>query len=438
MFALHETTRKRICRWAFFALCMAPTVATASWIGSHYAPGRKGRIARELGRELGAQVKLINWRTPRPRAASSAGVTVSDAASGHTLLTMAGFAMLDRDGTQQLSAKRVEIHLEQLPRLASNASQWLARAPRSVIELLTIEAAFRLTGPDSPEAFLLRNVRGRVDRDEAGRVRLKLVADVTNGSAATAATTVALTLQPSTEEDASAPVVEIQSVASAIPASVLAPFVPGFNRLGDDAVFQGTVRWSIDSRGVAVSVEGAVKGVDFAGVLPAGSPHELRGVGTLDLTEWRWRGEKLERISGTAQIEAGQVSRSLVEAAITKLYCQHKSAGLAAPADRVMLPLDLLAVSFELDRRGLVFNGMCPIEAAGLEGCVAVSEGQPLLVEPAYDSEAFQVPDGGEFRFHLAHLVQALAAPTAIGLPASQEAIEISKPLPLPPSTPSK
>lgn len=435
MFALHETTRKRICRWAFFALCMAPTVATASWIGSHYAPGRKGRIARELGRELGAHVKLVNWRTPRPGAASCSGLTVSDADSGHALLTSYGFAMLDRVGAKQLAAERVEIGVEQLPRLASNVSQWLARLSQSAIEFHSSATAFKFSNHNSPRAFLLRNVRGRIDRDEAGRVRVKLVAEVEKDSPAAEATTVALTIRPSADRG-TAPIVELLSTDVPIPARMLAPFVPGFDHLGDDAVFQGTVRWSRDSRGPVVSASGNLQHVNFADVLPAGSPHKLRGVGTLKIKEWQWRGEKLERVSGAAHLETGHISRSLVEAAITKLFCQHASAGLDVADNRVLLPLDVLAVSFELDERGLVFKGQCSIEAAGLEGCVAVSEGQPLLVEPAYDTKPFHVPDGGEFRFHLAHLVQALAAPTAIGLPASQEAIEISKPLPLPPSIP--
>ncbi|RIK75483.1 MAG: hypothetical protein DCC67_15265, partial [Planctomycetota bacterium] len=220
-----------------------------------------------------------------------------------------------------------------------------------------------------------------------------------------------------------------------IPARCLAPFVPGFGRVGEDAGFQGVIRWSADVTEATASAQGVLRGVDFAAVLPMGTPHRLAGTGTIELGEWKWRGAKVVRLAGILRVKDGQVSPSLVDAAVTKLFCQRNSQTAADSATADMLPLDELALRFELDGEGLLFTGQCPLTSAGVEGCLAVSRGQPLIVEPAY--ETFPSPTGKAFRFHLAHLVQALAAPAAIGVPASQEAIEIARPLPLPPWRPS-
>lgn len=459
MFAFHETTRKRICRAGFFVLCLAPTIATAAWIGSRHAPGRKEHIARELGRHLNAQVQLHDWRTPLPNAVRSTGMNISDAAAGRPLLEVAGFDARGINSARVMSAQRIIIDVERLPQIVQHISAWLARVERQPLELRIAQATIKLGGAAPHDQFTLHEVIGRVDRDAAGGLQMQLSAKVAADGKLASSSILKLTLKPSRDGSNATPIVELQAKSAAIPARSLAAFVPGCGHVGANAAFQGTVRWTADWSGPLVVAEGKLQSVDFASLLPAGSPHKLAGVGAIEIDQWKWRGAKIERLAGKLHLEDGRASQSLLLACLTSLYCQFVRDGVALtgldavgalndaagdwrPAETddaesvVMAPVDLLAMRFELDREGLLFFGDCAMPDSP-PGCLAVCQSRPLLLQPAYESGAFPKPSGTKFRFHLAHLVQALAAPTLIGLPASREAIEMAEPLPLPLSTPA-
>jgi hypothetical protein len=427
MFAFHETTRKRICRTAFFALCVAPTLASAAWIGIHRAPGRTGRLARGLSDKLGVHVTLADWREPRPRIVSSSGLVLSDAASGSSLADIASLELRRDGGGHVYSATEVALDGHEMARLSELVRSWLAKLPAERHEIhcrkLIIRLASVSAGPkgaaDPLNTIVLYDVKGIADRDASGRLQAQFTARAVEDESSPD-NVIRMTLAAATAPESAAPTLTLDTHECSVPAALLAGIVPGFDRLGQHARFIGEVRWSLDAVQIQGVAQGRVDAVELSAVLPAGSPHAIEGSANLELSELSWRGIRIERLAGTVVAGQAQISRSLVEAAVRNFSCGQSGAGVPVASDDALIALDALAVQFELDAKGLTFWGHSPPGLNLPAGCLAMSGSKPLLFGPPYRD------------WPLGELVRTLAAPSTAWLPATREAVEMADRLPLP------
>jgi len=415
MFAFHETTRKRVCRTAFFVMCVAPTLATAAWIGGQRLPGHQSRTARQLSDALAVHVKLANWRRPRPRFVRSAGLSLTDASSGHSLAVINGFEHQPAESGSIFSAREITVDAGSLVGLTQKIDAWLSKLPPETHEIRIGKLIVKVTSQDS---FVVLHVQGRVDRDPAGRPRLRLAGHVDENLGPNTPA-IQMTLEPSLDSASAARRLMLE-IPCATPAKLLASVVPVVGDCGNEAAFSGAVQWLLDQPVSRGSIQGRLENVDLAAVLPAGSPHSMRGAATVELQEFSWRGTRIERLTGAIHAEDAQASRSLVDAAVKHFACAQASDGTTMADDASMVAIDLAGIRFHLDENGLTFWGNCPSDSTSPKGCMAISGLQPLLIEPRY------------YNFHPGVLVQAFAAPAATWLPASREALEMADRLPLP------
>lgn len=417
MFALHETTRRIVCRTAFIALCVAPTLAVGAWIGERHWPGRKGRIAQELGQRAGAHVKLDDWRTPRPGLVRSSGLVVSDPRTALKLIEVEGVEVRTGNSARLFSIERATIECEQLGLLAPRAYGWLTNLPAQDqdIRVGTLELKA------GTARLLLNNVQGCVQRDSSGRLQARL-SGISVGGKSTDPSAVRLTLAASSEKTNASPVLVLET-SVAIPAPALAAVAPGFGSFGKTATFVGSVRWTLDAPAIRGFMSGRVEQVDLAGLRPEGSPHDLRGLATITLDELRWNGERIERLAGSITGGRAQVSKSLVEAMANILRCPRPTEGLASAIDPSIVELDAIGMRFQLDDHGLTLQGVCKTAGEAASDCLLVSGGRPLVMQPPFQG----IPVGA--------LVQALSAPPPAWVPATREAVEMAERLPLPNST---
>jgi hypothetical protein len=425
MFAFHETTRKRICRMAFFALCVAPTCVTAYWMAGHFWPGRLGRTARSISDALDVHVKLADWRESRPNTVRSSGLTLSDASTGNSLVEVRSLE-LRSGGGRRFAANEIVVDAGTLASLFGKLNAWLAKLPPEIHEFrcerLLIQRSNSLNvGDVADRTFMiaLEGVQGRVERDRAGRVQAHFAAHIA-GAEAGSGGIVRLTLAPSQQQGSVAATVTFDASQCMAPAWALGEFLPGFGRVGANARFSGGVQWMLDQPEVRGAASGQLSTVDLEQILPAGSPHKLAGTARIDLSELYWRGGQIERLAGSIIAERAGMSRSLLDAMVTTFDCGQGSDGDPMEGDASMIALDLLAVRFELHEAGLTIWGHCPAEANMQEGCMAVSGLQPLLIAPRY------------YNWALGKLVQVIAGPSSAWLPASREAIDMGSRLPLP------
>jgi hypothetical protein len=416
MFALHETTRKHVCRLAFVALCVAPTLVVAAWIGGRHLPGRKGRIAQELGQRAGVHLKLADWKEPRPGLIRSSGIVVSDPRTALGLVDVEGVEIRSSGRQRLYLIERATIECEQLECLAARISAWLGNLPAQDQEIRI--GALQLKAGGSQ--LVLNNVQGRVECDASGRLQAQFTGFSVR-SKSTDLPAVKLTLAPCSEKTNASAVLTLET--SMAPARLLAAVAPFFGSIGKTAGFEGSVRWTLDQSLVRGSISGCVEKADLAAILPAGSPHEMRGLGTITFDELRWHGQRLERLTGSIRCDRAQVSQSLIEALEKNLRCPRMTVGQASAIEPSIVELDAIAMRFQLDEQGLTVLGDCPTANGAAGGCLAVSGGQPLVLQPPFHG----IPVG--------FLVQALSAPPTAWVPATREAVEMAERLPLPNST---
>lgn len=460
MFAFHETTRKRICRTGFFALCLAPTCATAAWIADHHLPWRQAAAALRLSDRYHLNVELTGFREPRPDLLRTAAATLTDPKAAAPLLKLTGVET-HRGEALALSIDEVSLSVADLPALAERLEWSLQRTDARRIDLLVKQVT--LTAPVITQ---LHQLKATIERDAAGKLRLRLLAHTTATPAADAKP-LGLSLETNAPPaDASADaaehvVVTLDTQQNSLPIALLAPLVPGATALNETAAFTGIVTWkSSHSLGgpTQPTWEGALRGkfagVDLAKLIPPASSHKLQGSATLELADCRWRDDRFTRLAGTLVANPdAQLNGDFLFAARKFLGCRigadHPE--LQAAAERFADPrlpraeedatlaasshhLDRFACQFDLDAAGIVIAPRAPQEdsSGAAADVLAVANGHPLLLAAA-DRQASA--ESGVFtpvRLPAASWLQFMANSTPQWLPFTPEAVETARRLPRP------
>jgi hypothetical protein len=463
MFSLHETTRKRTCRTAFFALCLAPTCATAAWIADHHLPWRDAAAARRLSDRYHLEVALTDWQDPRPSVTRLAGVTLAEPGDAAPLLKLAGVESHRRGDSLILTVNELTLAVADLPALAARLEWSLTRTAAEKIELhvnkLTLQkAATAGRGPHADQAppVTLHRLHGVIERGQRDQPRLQLIAHLAEQPAADAkpiSLVAASAAAPTSGGEAgdeekldAAPgqVITLHTQQNAIPVALLAPLVPGMAALNETATFTGVVTWHAPAN-IAGTLRGRLDGVDLAGALPKNSPHVLAGTAAVELAECRWQGEQFQCLVGTLTTTDAAANGSLLIAAPIYLGCrpgeslkplqaaaarytEQSRAGLEPSAeDEALLAaihlLDHLACRFTLDAAGLAIEPHLPADSPLPADAIAASEDQTILFCRSL-AEAPQLPAVAWLQF--------IASPPGLWIPVTPATLETARRLPSP------
>lgn len=465
MFSLHETTRKRTCRTAFFALCLAPTCATAAWIADHHLPWRDAAAARRLSDRYHLDVQLADWQDPRPSMTRLAGVTLAEPGIVDPLLKITGVEAHRRGDSLILTVNELTLAVADLPALAARLEWSLSRTAAEKIELhvnkLTLQkAATAGRGPHPNQAppITLHQLQGVIERGPNASPRLLLIAHLAEQSTADAkpiglsyelAATTSADDEVHQAANAAEPAAQQQVVTfntqqNAIPVALLAPVVPGMGSLNNAATFTGVVTWRASDAG---DLRGRLDGVDLAGILPANSPHKLTGAATIELTDCQWQGERLQQLVGTLAATDAHANGPFLAAALSYLACQpgeslrptlaaaqrlaeqRRAGEEPSPEDAALLDathtLTHLACRFTLDAAGLAIEPHIPAASTLPAGTLAAIEDQSALFCPQLT---------GSSKLQAAAWLQFIASPPPPGqwLPYTPEALETARRLPTP------
>ena len=456
MFSLHETTRKRTCRTAFFALCLAPTCATAAWIADHHLPWRDAAIARNLSDRYHFDVTFADWQEPRPSMTRLAGVALAEPGAADPLLKLTGVEAHRRGDALVLAIDEVALAVTDLSPLAARFDWLLSRTPATKIEL-RIERATLAASDDAP-VITLYQLRGAIERHGDAPPRLQAIAHLTENPSPDAkpigltyelAATTSVDVEAHQAANAAVPVaqqpvVTLNTQQNAIPVALLAPVVPGIAALNNAATFTGVVTWRASDVG---ELHGRLDGVDLAGILPADSPHKLTGTATLELTDCQWQGEHLQRLVGAFAATDAQANDSFLAATHGYLACrpvdsmlptlvaaqrlaeQRRAGHELSPEDAALLDathkLTHLACRFTLDAAGLAIEPHIPAASTLPADTLAAIEYQSVLLCPQLTESK---------RLQAAAWLQFIASPPPPGqwLPYTPEALETARRLPTP------
>jgi len=419
MFRLHETTERRVCRWAFVLLCATPTLAIAAWIVYGHRPWRLQDEQLRLGAALHADVRLTNWHEPRPGAVRTASVELADAAATAGFVTLAKLDHRTSGQAAWLTAETVALEVRQLPLLAARLHRWLT-------ELEERETRFhcerlKLQDSESGVAETYHDVEAIVRRGQGAAYEVQLVARANSDAADAPRLRATLAFSPKGEtSDGELHTATIDAAEAPLPLWLVGAFAPIGPGWGDDASLAGTIQLEFAGDQLRGTAKGSLTNLDLASVAAAGT-YTAEGQARVELDELRWHDAHVERVAGVVHAENIRVSPSVITAATDQLFCGPLASGerSAAPTEG-LVAVDAVSCRFVLDAGGLALTGAIP-ESAGLPaGCMAAAAGRPLLTTPRHP------------RLHPSTWVQFIAAGADGWVPGAREAIEAANRLPLP------
>jgi hypothetical protein len=420
MFRLHETTQRRVCRWAFVLLCAAPTFAVVVWIVYGHRPWRLSDEQRRLSAALYADVRLTSWRVPRPGVERTATVELGEPGEAERFAKLSKLEIRRTGDVAWLTADQVSFDVQRLHMLAARLPLWLD-------DLAERELRFRcrrltLNDPESNASATYRDVEAVIRGGDGGGHQVQLIAQADSDAAE--APRLRASLRISLTDDAGSSAISaatVDATEAPLPLWLMSALAPIGRGWGEDAAFAGTIR--IDAagdqrRGTAA---GSLAPLDLSTIAAAAGAHRAEGHAIVDLDELRWHGARIDRVAGVVQAQSIRMSRSVIAAAAEQLFCRHVASGSPlGPSAGELIAVDAVSCRFSLDADGLALAGTLP-EAAGIPaGSMVAAAGQPLLATPPYA------------RLHPSAWVQFIAGRTTGWVPATREAIEAASRLPLP------
>jgi hypothetical protein len=385
MFRLHDITRRRICRVAFFLLCVAPTVGTVVWCARRHLPGVVDTETRRLEAALGLKVSLSGLRHLRPGGVLYERLELSDPETGRLVLRCRVLEAdwrqsTDRQGRPNtllvLIASQPEIEATAIDRLGELLSR-LLQSRIGTAQLDVRLAAGQLTLRCGDGAQTLTELEGSIESFAGGtqaEASFRLA-----GTDTTEPIRIRLIRNRQTTPPTSA--FELDTGGGALPCDLLAMGLPGLEQLGARSRLRGYI-WASQASNDQGSADwggelaGQIFDVDLDDLVTDRFPHKLGGTAQLTIQSARFRGGRLEEAEGALVAGPGVISRSLIDAAATQLGLV-RDAQPQGPGD--IVPYEQLALAFSIDSRGLKLQGRC---SAPAPGAVLVDRGGRLLSEP--------------------------------------------------------
>jgi hypothetical protein len=401
MFALHETTQRRVCRTTFVLLCAVPTLLTLVGIAYQLRPWRQQDWRRTLAQTLHVRAELQEISHPRPGETVLSALRLADLRSGHVLGSIEQLKLLHRDATLVLSADSLQLQAEQLPALVAAVSTWLATNEWQPLQFRAEQLL--IAGPKFA-GLSLERLSIVSESSDAGVLRIQAQARDAAGE----------TLKLLLEKKAGTLRWVVDAQQTPLPAWLVGTLVPGVEACGE-ARFSGTLVAESAQQRVQGKLRGQIEGVDLQQWIGNATPHRMTGTARVELEPLTWSGNSVQRVQGSVHVQAGAASYSLLTAANRLFGCPLGPAWktLAGSSEQTLVPLDALAFRFQLGQQGLVLTGLG--EALVLMGS------EPLLLSPP-----------GQQAFPVAQLVNLFHRPVQGWLPDTRAAHAMAEELPLP------
>jgi len=407
MFALHETTRRRLTQTGFVVGCLLPTLAivVCSWrlSRSEY----RDAVATALGDRLGLAASIGRVRHPKPDVTLLDEVALADPETG---ARVARARLIEIESGVDVTT----IRLSQLELAASDWSDWWELAQRELrharrtsgkLRVSAGEITLRLASGDQT----LTDVRCQSESSEAGS-QLGVSFRVAGREMPEPAT---LSVFRSRQTSPATAGFELHTGETFLHGGLLIAAWPPAGHLGRHARFRGSLRAVNAATGWEGEIAGQLDDIDLEELVSAQFLHKLSGRGRLDLEHLRFRANRIEQASGALAAGPGRAGRGLLKAAADALGFEPvgeiKTIGQSIPYER-------LAVAFDIDPHGLSLRGQCPVAP----GVALQGHELALMAEPKRASQP------------VVNLVRWLAPQSEVQAPATRESSALAAILPVP------
>ncbi len=410
MFALHETTQRRVCRVTFLTFCVVPTLLTLVGIAFCNRPWRQADWQRTLAQRLHVRATLDEISRPLPGVTELTTLQLADLRTDRPLGSIDKLSFQHQNSRLTLHADHLTLEAEQLPAFVTAVSTWLATGE---LEPLDFEAD-RLTIMDSSLRTLVLN-DFTINDETTGSQGQHF------GLTAFDETGKHIQLVLESEQGRLHFVVDAQQVS--LPAWLVGKLVPGVSGCGD-ATFHGKISATSKNQITHGELQGKFEQVDLQTWIGKDGPHRLQGLAQVDFEQLDWSDGSLELVRGKIEAIGGATSFSLLDAIFSlqdakgKIFACSPAANwqtLKPATPDTLIPFDQLAFRFQMSSAGMTLAGECA------NGELLISQGSPLLFGP-----------GENVPFAVAQFVLVFHEAQHGYLPDTRGANKMARELPLP------
>ena len=427
---LHDATRRRVCLAAWLLAGLLPALGIGGWCLGRHLPGRARSEAETLGRRLGLNVKLDGVKYLRPGAMLYEGFRAFDPETDRPVFRCRLLEIACRQGdaksrpTVAVVASQPEVSAAELPSLWRRLRRAMEKHPGGPDADVRFSAA-ELTLVDAVGSQTFANVQGRIETLPGGthaQARFHLVGAEPSDPAC-------IRLVRNRQVSPPADGFELDTGGGALPCNVLALGLPELRPLGPRCSFSGSIRANESPDGWEGEVVGHFADVDLSTLMTDYFPHHLSGRCDVTVERARFRRGRLVEGSATLVAGPGTVGRSLMSAAVERLGLVPAEKALAADSSPLRpkvdeknedaddrIPYQRLAFSAMLDADGLRIRGRCATDEPGT--VLRDADGR-LLGEPKSPCPVVA-------------LVQMLASPSLVQVPAGRQTDWLLRHLPIP------
>ena len=369
MFVEQSITRLWRVRTAYVLLCLVPTVGLVVWAASRFSATHRQSVARSASQLLGTEVTITGVTHPRPGCLHLSGVQL-------------GGLFCESVGVEATAAE-VRLQLDSLsctpatvPLLVELCSRWLTEPTRfdrnCVLAIDRMEWKTTDGGADEAASSLrvecvaagtgraLRIFRPGQTTDELRIVRTVVATD--GGQPVKDQTTLEVNL--------TMPIpAEVVQVAWGERPTAAARRAAGATLQGRLYASGGGGRWTGEATG-------RLAAVDLAR-LTALLPSRVEGIADLDIAELVWAANRITACDLTCTAARGGVDQSWLDGLVSIMGCRAATA-FRDPLNSGFRDFERLSCRVRIDAAGVQLQAL-PQRA----GCLAESQGLPLVKEPA-------------------------------------------------------
>jgi hypothetical protein len=401
VFLLHESTRRTVCRIAFLALCVAPTVAVAAWVADARSPERAAQAERALAAAFELAVSVEKIEFPQPKVTLYSGVVLKEPVSGRVVAEIQSVEATRYSHGLALVAPHVEVDAIELAEAWRVVDRMLRVGQASGQEPLRI-AIDRLTlHGEGRDAITLANVSAQLQYgEESSQAGLRFT--LPGGEASEPALVV---VQRSRVAEQGTTRLSFRTGGSPFPLAVARTVFPALTHLGRDAAFTGQI-WASNATATNERWNGELvvrlSNVDLDALVARQFPQKLSGAAEITLSKFAFADGRISKLIGRLEAGPGVVGRALAEAAGASLGMRAASRGASQSE---ILEYERLAVTFDIDGRDARIEGACPVtrgtnDRSDVALCVMRDAFGPMLLQadeqpqPALGLARLLVPSG--------------------------------------------
>jgi hypothetical protein len=392
---------------AFVLFGAIPSLLVGGWCIDRHFPGCARSEADALAVQLGLAVKLADVRHLRPGAVLYEGIELADPESGRTVfrsrfLEVTRAKRIDERGEPRATVCVIASQPEIEAADVDTAWRWLQRLLQrqpgrfeTDVQFSAGEVTLRAGERSQTLADVAALLENAADKTQA-QIDFRLAGDESREPAGIRIVRNRGESPPSTR-------FELSTGDGELPCSLLAVAMRELKSLGERCRFRGQVWADETPDGWDADLSGDLVDLDLDRLVTDRFPHRLSGIAKATIASARFRRGRLEEGCAALVAKDGEVSRSLLAAAVEHLRL---TAGAGPVADTDRIGYRELAMSVTLDAGGMRLRGRCTTAEPG----TILSDGRTrILGEPSRDCQP------------VAALVQTLVPQRALQVPASRQ-----------------